>query len=375
MFLLAAAAPLNCAKSDAKADKKGAAAAEKSSASEKGKDSDKKQPADPAAELNVLRLGMKAPDFNLQDVDGKTLTLADFKGRAVVLVFWAIACPKEYCIDQTKELEDFVEKQKLDVAILPVTSNDSRDKNKEAAELLKKNGISARAMFDVGNEAGRAYQLRAFPLFALIDRAGRLDAAGPMFIKQKFQTMNFLEMVAAAAKGKEVPKCEFAHFKNTEDYKKMVGTEAKNFKLLDLDGMEQSPLFYRGFTRLLIVFWATTCPHCKSELPRIEYYYRTKAPEHNMKTIALAGMPDSSDKEAGRYLTLTKQIALQLKLTFPVVPDYGSKIQNMYGIKGVPSMVLVDVDGKIMHTWHGESDFFTEDISCVLDRLSGGKDR
>jgi len=49
----------------------------------------------------------KAPDFALQDYDGKTVRLADFTGKPMVINSWAAWCP--FC---RKELPDFVTAQK-----------------------------------------------------------------------------------------------------------------------------------------------------------------------------------------------------------------------------------------------------------------------
>lgn len=43
----------------------------------------------PAADLNRVKAGDKAPDFTLEDQDGKPVTLSDYRGKkAVVLVFY-----------------------------------------------------------------------------------------------------------------------------------------------------------------------------------------------------------------------------------------------------------------------------------------------
>lgn len=42
----------------------------------------------PAADLDRVRTGAKAPDFTLQSADGGTLSLSDLHGKNVVLVFY-----------------------------------------------------------------------------------------------------------------------------------------------------------------------------------------------------------------------------------------------------------------------------------------------
>lgn len=43
----------------------------------------------PATELNRVKVGQPAPDFTLEDSDGKAITLSDFRGKkSVVLVFY-----------------------------------------------------------------------------------------------------------------------------------------------------------------------------------------------------------------------------------------------------------------------------------------------
>jgi cytochrome c biogenesis protein CcmG/thiol:disulfide interchange protein DsbE len=39
------------------------------------------------------RQGFPAPDFSLKDLNGQVVQLADFKGRAVLVNFWASWCP------------------------------------------------------------------------------------------------------------------------------------------------------------------------------------------------------------------------------------------------------------------------------------------
>ncbi|MEE9607224.1 MAG: TlpA disulfide reductase family protein [Myxococcota bacterium] len=72
---------------------------------------------DATAEAEQRRL---APDFTIPDLDGNPVSLSQFRGKTVVVDFWATWCPP--CIFQVPELNAFWEahKDRGDVAVLGV---------------------------------------------------------------------------------------------------------------------------------------------------------------------------------------------------------------------------------------------------------------
>jgi cytochrome c biogenesis protein CcmG/thiol:disulfide interchange protein DsbE len=72
------------------------------------------EPADDGGEKPL------APDFTLTDLEGRTVRLSDFRGRAVVIDFWATWCPP--CVFQVPELNSLWEAHRSsgDVAVIGV---------------------------------------------------------------------------------------------------------------------------------------------------------------------------------------------------------------------------------------------------------------
>ena len=76
--------------------------------------------------------GKKAPDFSIEDIDGKTHKLSDYLGRSVVVVFWATWCPAcNLEIPHLIELKKTLSEDKL--AILAI-SNEEPERVKQFAE-------------------------------------------------------------------------------------------------------------------------------------------------------------------------------------------------------------------------------------------------
>jgi thiol-disulfide isomerase/thioredoxin len=115
--------------------------------------------------------GGVAPDFALQSLDGKTIRLSDFRGKPVVLNFWATWC--EPC---KIEMPWFVELQKQYAAgglqFIGVAMDDASEK--DIAAFAKDMGVNYPILIgkeDVGNAYGGVQYL---PETFYIDREGKV---------------------------------------------------------------------------------------------------------------------------------------------------------------------------------------------------------
>ena len=80
--------------------------------------------------------GKKAPDFSLTDLSGKKVSLSDYRGRAVLLDFWATWCPP--CRKSIPELVDLQERYKdRGMVVLGISLDDPRQVNDQYLSAFK----------------------------------------------------------------------------------------------------------------------------------------------------------------------------------------------------------------------------------------------
>ncbi|MEL6979069.1 MAG: TlpA disulfide reductase family protein [Pseudomonadota bacterium] len=120
--------------------------------------------------LEVYYEPAPAPNIVFSDVDGDPVALSDFRGRIVLVNFWATFCPP--CIEEMPAL-DALQTALGGEAFEVVAINVDLISAARARAWLATNGIDALAFYrDQSRQSALAFGERALPLTLLIDRSG-----------------------------------------------------------------------------------------------------------------------------------------------------------------------------------------------------------
>jgi peroxiredoxin len=127
-----------------------------------------KKPTEAASssQTNGLQIGQKAPDFELKTLTGEPAKLSSFKGKKVMLNFWATWCPP--CKAEMPEMEQFYKQGNKDVVILAVNIDSQND----VKGFADKNGITFPILLDTDSKVNGTYQILSIPTTYFIDRNG-----------------------------------------------------------------------------------------------------------------------------------------------------------------------------------------------------------
>lgn len=123
--------------------------------------------------------GAVAPAFELIDLDGQLHTLDEFKGRPLVLNFWATWCPP--CRAEMPALQKVYDDYK-DEGLVIIAIN-VQENPAVIQTFIEDYGLTFPVLLDTTAATSRAYEQEAFPSTYFIDRDGRVaDTAfgGPM---------------------------------------------------------------------------------------------------------------------------------------------------------------------------------------------------
>ena len=135
--------------------------------------------------------GVVAPDFTLNDLNGKPLKLSSFKGKYVLLDFWGTWCI--WCVRGIPKMKEYYNKYKANFEILSIDCNETQDKWKAG---VKKYELPWKHVYQPRNGAVNTldlYGVTGFPTKILVGPDGKIvktivgeDPAFYTFLDEKF---------------------------------------------------------------------------------------------------------------------------------------------------------------------------------------------
>ncbi|MGV7208415.1 TlpA family protein disulfide reductase [Oxalobacteraceae bacterium A2-2] len=108
---------------------------------------------------------------------------------------------------------------------------------------------------------------------------------------------------------------------------------------------------YRGKV-VVISFWATWCPYCLKELPVLEGIQKL-AGANKVQVVAINTEDRETFRDASRVLK-----NYTLKLAY----DPGKKSHDAYGVNGIPHLLIIGRDGRILSVYRGYDESSLNDI-------------
>ena len=124
-------------------------------------------PSENQAALTKAKIGEKAPLFSLQSTDGKSFKLEDYKGKVVLLDFWATWCgPCRYSTPAVVRLNEKMKGKKFQVLSISVDENHA-----DVPPFLKNENVTYPTLY-ADPEVAYRYRVNSIPQFVIIDKNG-----------------------------------------------------------------------------------------------------------------------------------------------------------------------------------------------------------
>ena len=136
--------------------------------------------------------------------------------------------------------------------------------------------------------------------------------------------------------------------------------QAPNFTLETLDGDLITLSNLRGKI-VLVDFWASWCPPCREEAPRLAQVYK----EYKDRRVEFIGISIWDRlNDAKDYIQL-------FDITYPAGLDAQGTILVDYGVRGIPEKFFIDAQGQLVAKFIGPSD--TDGLRETLDQMLATK--
>jgi len=127
-----------------------------------------------------------------------------------------------------------------------------------------------------------------------------------------------------------------------------ISMTAPAFTKNDINGLSISLADYKGKKYVLLDFWATWCGPCKAFTPHLNEIYAKYAPK-GLEVISI-----SHDRNAAEWIAGVKEEKMdKWRNIYTGFDKTQNEIARQYGIEAIPTVILIDMDGKIVGRYVG----------------------
>ncbi len=112
-----------------------------------------------------------------------------------------------------------------------------------------------------------------------------------------------------------------------------------DFSLKTIEGKEVRLKDYQGKKIVHLTFWATWCPSCLMEIPKLKKLYQAIGDKPYEILAIDVGLNDS--------LLRVRKTQEQYQLPYKILFDEKGEVSTRYGIIGIPTHIIIDKEGNI----------------------------
>lgn len=122
---------------------------------------------------------LSALDFSLKDQYGNSHSLSKYKGKTVILIFWATWCPD--CLEELPDIERLYKEYQLEknenIVILGINTPNREVETdvKGITAFMQKNNYTFPTLMDEDGKVFESYDIRTYPTTYFIDRNGKIS--------------------------------------------------------------------------------------------------------------------------------------------------------------------------------------------------------
>ena len=268
-----------------------------------------------------LPIGAVFPDFELEDLGGYRVSLADLKVARIPLLFIFISPNCTPCNALLPEFEQWQKDLFGKIKFIFVSTGSSEDNEAKFGS-----GHDLIVLLQKERELAESVKARWTPTAVLMDAGGRIAShitAGDSAIRALVNDI----------KSRDLNK-EFTYFSNGDghSHSNKVGQSVPAFSVEDIAGRKITADDLKGH-QTLVTFWSPTCPFCQQMLDDLREWENVKGKDDPALVVFSDGDAEEHDK---------------IGLRSPLILDKGHQTAAGFGMFGTPSAVLINEDGRFI---------------------------